>query len=246
MKFKIIFFCLLLLVGCNNKDKPLNDAVLKIEQKLPEKDLQQFSKTEEMKAVGDFHLRYGMALRNGVLRDKNDSTLLKYFNSKGIYHFDDMSSIIFKSLHRKLNHEKINLEQQINEKIEYWKPYEECEELKKRILKKNDKYIKGDTIQIRMRINKIDNCAYPIDCLNMHSDWKYDDYKDLLIKGIILNKYYYDYTEENKFIKIRILELNKKNIYAPRKIFNVGDEFEAVLNYDIIDPAGPSRNNTNR
>lgn len=235
MKNKFIFFFLLLLLSCDNKEKPLNDTILKIEKTLPKKDLQQFTTTEEKKAVVDFHLKFGMTLRNEVFSNNKDSILIKYFNSKGIYHLDDMSGIIFKSLHRKLNHKRINLEQQIKEKIEYWKPYEECEKLKKIILKKNDKYVKGDTVQIRMRINKVDNCAYSIECLNMDSDWDFNNNKDLLIKGVVLDKYYYDYIVENKFMKIKVIGINKKNITAPMKVINVGDEYEVILNYDIIE-----------
>lgn len=235
MKSKFILFCLLFLSSCNNKDKPIDNAISKIEQSLSEKELQQFSKTEEREVIIDSHFGFGMKFRNEILKNKKDSTLLKYFHSKGIYHLDDMSSIVFKSLHRKLNHKNIDLEHQIKEKIEYWKPYEECERLNKLIFKKNDKYVKGDSVQIRMRINKMDNCAYPIVCLNMQPDWKYDDNKDLLIRGIVLNKYYYDYIPDNKFMKIKVIEINKKNITVPQKIIKVGDDFEVILNYDIIE-----------
>jgi len=44
----------------------------------------------------------------------------KYFNGIGIYHADDMSSIILTSMHRKLNNKDFELEAQIKFFRDYW------------------------------------------------------------------------------------------------------------------------------
>jgi hypothetical protein len=239
MRIIIIFLCLFL-IGCENKERLFYDVISKIEDSLPKKELAKFSKEDERIAVKDFQLTYGLIF----IKSESDSIMVKYLNSKGLYDDNDISNIVFTSLHRKLNLKNINLNQQIENKIKYLKFFKErkklrkeCKKLKKTRFIKNNKYVIGDTVQIRMMINKMDNRAYPIECINMYPDWKFDDKKDLLIKGVVLNKYKYDYIEENKFMKIKVLEINKKNILSPMRIINVGDEYEVVLNYEIIEPA---------
>src|SRR5690606_9297232 len=142
----VLFFIDLTLFSCMNENKPLFDAISNIEKQLSKNNLDEFAKKEESKALVDIHFGYGMTLRNEIRSDK-DSVLLKYFNSKGIFHLDDMSSIVFKTLHRKHNSKKIDLEKQIQEKIKFWEPYIDCEKDNAKRFEINDGYSKGDSVQ---------------------------------------------------------------------------------------------------
>jgi hypothetical protein len=68
-----------------------------------------------------FHHTTGMFIRNkwGLWKGKN--SLVKFFNVRGIYHPNDMSSIILVSFHRLLNNQNINLQEQIDVYINFWK-----------------------------------------------------------------------------------------------------------------------------
>jgi len=85
-----------------------------------------------------------------------------------------------------------------------------------------------------MYISSIDKKAYPIECLNMYPNWKFNN-NDLLIKGIVLqNGIIYKEIEENIFMKIKVISVNKK-IQSSMKIVQSNDSLEIVLNYDIIE-----------
>lgn len=67
------------------------------------------------------HLGIGRWIRNNWGLWGKGSRLSKYFNNKGIYHPDDISAIILTSYHRYLTGNSIDLEEQINYYIDYWK-----------------------------------------------------------------------------------------------------------------------------
>ena len=233
MKTKIILLIIILLCfNCDKEDTPLFEAMDKLEGQMSSKDLKTFIKAEEKRCFNALKFKNRYLLTDKFFFNEN-STLLKYFHSKGIYHIGDMSSIIIISLHRKLNSKDLNLEKQINDKINYWKSIDECKKFQQETLKKNDKFIRGDTVQIRMRIDNRDNCAYPIDCIE--KDWEFNDKKDLLIKGVVQGKYTYDNVQDFVYMKLKVIGINKKNIPVPRKLLKNGDDFSVVLNYDIIE-----------
>lgn len=66
------------------------------------------------------HHQLGMYLRNnwGLW---TGSDLKDWFNSKDIWHADDMSGIILDSFKRRLNKQPIDLEGQIKQYQDYWK-----------------------------------------------------------------------------------------------------------------------------
>lgn len=67
----------------------------------------------------------GMGIRNswGLWAGKNE--LVQYFNNIGIFHPDDMSSIILISFHRRLNGKEINLDEQVTKYTKYWEEWDE-------------------------------------------------------------------------------------------------------------------------
>ncbi len=78
-----------------------------------------FALMDERGAICAIHFGAGMSMRNSWgLWGNNDLT--RFFNDLGIYHADDMSSIIYTSFHRKLHGQDLDLVGQINHYIEYW------------------------------------------------------------------------------------------------------------------------------
>jgi len=75
---------------------------------------------DEEKALGQAHHTIGGHIRNhfklwegGVIKD--------WFNTIGIYHADDMSSIILTSFHRKMNNKPTEIKKQIKRYRDFWK-----------------------------------------------------------------------------------------------------------------------------
>ncbi len=89
--------------------KDLDEAIAFLDCKWSESDKLEFKNKNEKVAVAELHFGTGMSIRNnwGLWAGKNK--LYRFFKSKGIFHPDDMSSIILTSFHRKLNAQPINL-----------------------------------------------------------------------------------------------------------------------------------------
>lgn len=83
-------------------------------------DVYEFIRMPEDEAVIKHHHGTGTNIRNhwGLWDEK--STLNKYFNSIGIHHADDMSSIILTTFHRKLLGVPIDLEGQVKYYQDFW------------------------------------------------------------------------------------------------------------------------------
>lgn len=82
-------------------------------------DMVKFIAMSEDKAVTVTHNSFGRFLRN-ELQLWSDGYMVKWFNERGIYHSDDMSSIIIRSYHRHMNNKEIKLSEQITHYIDYW------------------------------------------------------------------------------------------------------------------------------
>jgi hypothetical protein len=76
--------------------------------------------------IANTHFGFGMWIRNNWCL-WGGSRLSKYFNDLGIFHPDDMSSIILTSYHRYLNGEEIRLQEQIDHIKAYWLEMQEPE-----------------------------------------------------------------------------------------------------------------------
>ncbi len=100
--------------------KNLEECIAIFLKQTPKKDLDSWKTKDEETAVASLHFPCGMSLRNGWgLWGKNDLT--KFFNKLGIYHADDMSGIIYTSLHRRLNDKYLDLPGQVKYYQDYWK-----------------------------------------------------------------------------------------------------------------------------
>lgn len=81
---------------------------------------EEFKNNSEDKAIGMCHHTTGRALRNDWKLWDENSDLHKWFKKAGIWHADDMSGIILRSFHRKINGKKIDLEDQIKYYKDFW------------------------------------------------------------------------------------------------------------------------------
>ena len=92
----------------------LDDALIYLNCKWSEEDKENFRNENERSAIGKLHHGTGMGIRNAwKLWAEEKNSLVKYFNSLGINHPDDMSGIILTSFHRQLNNVNIELDTQI-------------------------------------------------------------------------------------------------------------------------------------
>ena len=83
-------------------------------------DLNNWTDLEEDDAVCSVHMSGGMDMRNELnLWHENDLT--KWFKNIGIVHPDDMSGIIFTSVHRRLNEKELDLDKQVKQYQDHWK-----------------------------------------------------------------------------------------------------------------------------
>ena len=230
---------LIFLIGCQNKNAPLNKVVNDIEESWTERQLKDFSQKSESDALSDVHFGYGIYFRNKILRSSTDSTLVKYFNSLNVYDEDYMSTIVFTSLHRKLNNKPINLENQLNAVHSIManiKKHKKVNSL--RAIKYYNNYNSGDTIVIRMPVSKENNAfrySFPDD-----SGWVYNDSLDLLIGGVITEKPKYK-DSLDMFFKLKILSINHDNIQLLMNEVKIGDTIESDFNHDIIEDFSNSR-----
>lgn len=172
--------------------------------------------------IGQHHFGYGLWMRNnwGLWRQ---SRLWIYFYNKGVYHPDDVSSLILKMYHRKINNTELSFQRDV-------------ESIKKSIVEANilDRKEKDREITISSLVNIDDSIEFqlPID-LKYNTIFYYaypalifedqDQNRDsmLIIKGIVTDKIY---TESDSIAnyRIRILDLSQVGIIKN----DVGDELE--------------------
>ncbi|WP_127019786.1 DUF6794 domain-containing protein [Flagellimonas beolgyonensis] len=232
MRRFILMVLLLSFIGCQNKDTPLYTAIESIEKSWSTEELKDFAQKPDSIALLDEHFDKAMVFRNQELHSPNDSTLLNYFHSLGIYHEDYMSSIVFASLHKKLNGKPIDIDAQIANIHSIMA--DEKQRNDKNISRANgyfSKYNVGDTIVIRMPIEK--GSAYSHN-YPQESNWVYNDSLDLLVIGQILSKH-----EENdisdKSFEIKVLSKNKDSVKILMEEIHVGDEMKVNLLRNIIE-----------
>ena len=142
--------------------KDLSDALTYLTCTLPDKDMEEFKSKDEEDAVTELHMGTGLGIRNGWELWKGKNSLYRFFQTRGISHPDDISSIILTSFHRHLNKKDIDLENQIKYYKDYWKKAKE--ERKVQAAKKNEadklefeKFNIGDKVRIQFSQGNLPN-----------------------------------------------------------------------------------------
>ena len=87
-------------------------------------DFDWFKSSIEDEAVSGLHNGLGRWIRNSWGLWSRDTDLYGVLKNMGLWHADDMYSIILTSYHRKINGKELNLKEQIQTHLDYWKEYE--------------------------------------------------------------------------------------------------------------------------
>lgn len=136
----------------------LRDAIEYLVCEWSESDKIEFKNKEEDDAVTELHFGTGMGIRNGWELWKGKNRISRFFKSKGIFHPDDMSSIVLTSFHRHLNNMPINLDSQVKHYKSYWenarKEFDKTEQNQIELSKKEfDNFKISDSVKIAFKIN---------------------------------------------------------------------------------------------
>ncbi|KAF2328189.1 DUF6794 domain-containing protein [Flavobacterium daemonense] len=230
----LLFTFLIYLTSCSqNLPSNLDESLNYFEKNWTENSKNSFKNKPENDAVTELHTTVGMWIRNNWIRHGNGK-LVKQFNKIGIYHPDDISSIILTSLHRKLNHQDLKVEEQAQHYIDYWKPILENDEKSKKIAFDNyNKYKVGDKINIYYPVLTHDGKSNAVIYEN-NKNWIYNAKTDLKVTGIIKAKYFIN-SETNVFFKIEITEKSKENIKVLMQEMKIGNLYNFQLDKLTID-----------
>jgi len=104
------------------KPKTLSECFEKLNEIFDKsEDSDWFKSATEKDAIAQSHHGLGTWIRNNWGLWKGDNELHEYLTKLGLHHADDMSGVILTSYHRHLNDEDLELDEQINHYIEFWK-----------------------------------------------------------------------------------------------------------------------------
>jgi hypothetical protein len=231
-----IFFFLIFIHCAFAGKKPLsiNEAITYFEKKWSDKQKESFKNLPEEKAVSESDLTHGIFIRSKWLYNNKDTALLNEFLRMGVDEAHDMSRIIITSLHRKLNKLPIDIEGQVNDIKNYWKPIRACEAVADKLAEENFKKFKvGDSIFIYMDVDAKFGTRNAILHQCPDTEWSFDYKNDLLIKGIVLDKYS-NASKKNVSLKIKIAHLSSENTTVLFKKVKPSDEMEFYLRYLLV------------
>jgi len=224
--------CLLFFTRCQSQTslpKNLEESILFFQQHLSKDQLDQFKNKQEDHAVTDLHFGAGLWIRNNWIRSGRDTALTNYFDSLGIHHPDDISSIILTSLHRTLNQKDLQLTEQINRYKAYWDPIINCEKKQKAQAVTNyNRFKTGDHITIYMPVNTSNGHRNAVFYICPKTEWSFDQKKDLVIKGTVTKKYFINDTA-NVFFTVRIDSMNRKDTEILMTEVKKGDQKDFSL-----------------
>lgn len=216
--------------------KPLsiNEAILYFEKKWTNKQKESYKSLPEEKAVSESDLTLGIFIRSKWLYNNKNPDLFNEFLRLGVDEPHDMSRIILTSLHRKLNNQPLDIEDQVNEIKEYWKPIRICEAAADKLAEENfKKFNVGDSISIFLDVDAKFGTRNAIlhECPN--TEWSFDYKNDMLIKGIVLEKYS-SASKKNVSLKIKIASLSSPNTTVFFKNLKPSDVMEFYLRYLLV------------
>lgn len=129
-RFHLLFIGLLITLGSYGqeysrkelkyKPKTLDEALLQLDKWFSDSTKQNIKSMAENDFIARSHFGLGMGIRNDWGLWKGHE-LAKYFNGIGITHPDDMSGIILRSYHRKLNGLELRVKEQVDEINQFYK-----------------------------------------------------------------------------------------------------------------------------
>ena len=128
MKKNIIVSCLILFLSCSSSfatDYPtiLVEAWDQLDEMFSPEDIQEIqSQPEDYMAL--YHFSFGMFIRNQWVRH-GDGRLTGFFRNYGIYHPDDISSLILRTYWCYKNELPLNLDERVEEYKIHWENIQE-------------------------------------------------------------------------------------------------------------------------
>jgi hypothetical protein len=229
-----IFWIIAFSIQAAKQPATIDEALHYFEKKWSDKQKESFKKLPEEKAVSEHDLSTGIFIRSQWLSNQKNTALLNQFIGMGIDQTHDMSAIILTSLHRKLNNIPIDLEGQVKYFKDYWKPIRICEAAADKLAEENyKKFNIGDSISIYMDVDAKFGTRNAILHECPDTEWSFDYKNDLLIKGIVTDKYA-SAAEKNVSLKVKILSLSSENTTVFFKIIKPSDEMEFYLRYLLV------------
>ena len=209
--------------------KNLDEAILYFQQKWTNTQLNKFKNKSEDIAVSELHLGTGMWIRNNWVHGRRDTALTNYFHSLGIYHPDNISSIILRSLHRTLNQKDIQLDKQVERIKAYWKPVIECKERQKvQSISNYNKFKERDNITIYMPVDTFNGSRNAVLYACPTEHWNFDEGKDLILKGFITKKYFLG-ESANVFFTVYVTKINRNDVPILMQQVKTGDKVDFSL-----------------
>ena len=182
-----------------------------------------FKNKPENDAVAELHFGTGLYIRNNWNLWAGKGSLYNFFKLRGIFHPDDMSSIILTSFHRTLNENDILLDEQVSEYKEYWNAVKIENANQKEIDSEEYKtYNVGDSVIMNFTIARKKNYAHLYN-LGKKEEIKPD--KNCQVVGVINKKK--GYKKSGFVVLVEILDIcnYEHRIYYDSKDGNleVGD-----------------------
>ena len=105
------------------KDAPktLYEAILKLDDLMTDEARVRFAKESGTSPGSKFHFGGGMAMRNNWGLWDKEQPLTTWFRNNGIWHADDMSSLIYKAYWCFLNDMRFDIDNEVYFYESYWK-----------------------------------------------------------------------------------------------------------------------------
>lgn len=230
----LLFALFVCLTSCSQtKPENIEESIAYFEKKWTDNEKNAFKNKTEEDAVTELHMTVGMWIRNSWIRNENDS-LANQFHKIGVYHPDDISTIILTSLHRKLNNKEIKLDEQAQKYIEYWKPIMAKNEKSKKIAYEiYNKHKVGDKINIYYPVSTRDGESNAV-IYEDNEEWIFNPKTDLKVSGIIKEKFFLG-NETNVFFKLEITEMNNEKIKVLMQEMKIGNTYDFHLDKLTID-----------
>jgi hypothetical protein len=226
----LLIFCLLSLPSfAQSPPKNIDEAISYFETHWTTAEKNTFKKMPEEDAVAEYHMSTGMWIRNNWIHGHRDTSLVNQFLALGIDAPDDMSSIILRSLHRKLNNLPLDIDGQVEKYKAYWKPIIECnEKTRKTSVENYNKYNIGDSIKILMYVDTSQGQrnAVLVNCPDI--DWEFSPQKDLLLQCVVTQKYFLG-DSSNVFFQVQILKMNFENTKILMNVVKPNDHYDFHL-----------------
>lgn len=230
----ILFLALLVLPAFSSKKpKTIEEAVKCLEKKWKKKEKEAYKKLPEEDALSEMDNMDGVWIRNEWIRLNKDTSLRQSFHEMGITHVDDMSDIILVSAHRKLNGLPLDIPAQVKRCKDYWTPVRECEEKAAIMSISNyDSFKAGDSITIFLYAEDLAGLNGRTVPCPYSDDWGFDYKKDIIVKGLVSEKYFL-YGDPHMKVQIGSINRDAYLFYKPAK---AGDIVEFPLKSLLVKP----------